>query len=167
LQYGFSLYSVAKDSWSAVQGYSSNNTFSWLPGPWDAGSYVLQVSVLRPGMQTAEAVRTTSFDVAATTVPAILSFARPVGSLTGVGMPMVWTATAAGGGVPLEYLFARYNYATQQWTTVQTYSWDNTYGWVATPNEKGGTYLMAVFVRRTGITQAYEQVAYSGTVIIP
>lgn len=166
LQYGFSLYNVAKDAWSAVQGYSSNNTFTWLPGPWDAGSYVLQTSVLRPGAQTAEAVRTTSFDVSASTVPVILTFARPLGSLAGAGMAMIWTATAAGGGSQLEYLFARYSYATQQWTTVQTYSWDNTFGWVPLPSEKG-TYLLSVFVRRTGYPGAYEQVAYSGTVVIP
>jgi hypothetical protein len=166
LQYGFSLYSVAKDAWSAVQGFSSNNTFTWLPGPWDAGSYVLQVSVSRPGAQGAEAVRTTSFDVAATTLPVILTFARAPGSVTGAGRPIVFTATAAGGGSPLEYLFARYNYATGQWTTVQTYGWDNTYGWVPTVADKG-SFLMAVFVRRTGYPQAYEQVAYSGTIVIP
>ena len=117
-------------------------------------------------MQTAEAVRTTAFDVAATTVPAILTFVRSPGSITGVGRPMMFTATAAGGGSPLEYLFARYSYATGQWTTVQTYGWDNTYGWVPTAAERG-TWLVSVFVRRTGYPQAYEQVAYSGTVVIP
>ena len=165
LQYGFSLYSAAKDSWSAVQGYSSSNTFTWLPGPWDAGSYVLQSSVLRPGVQTAEAVGTTPLDVAASTTPAILAITRATGPTLNPGMPITWSVKAAGGGSPLEYLFARYNAATQQWTTVQAYSWDNSYGWVPMANEKG-TYLLAVFIRRTGTTVAYEQVAYSGSFIV-
>jgi hypothetical protein len=32
-------------------------------------------------------------------------------------------------------------------------------------NEKG-TYLLAVFIRRTGSTLPYEQVAYSGSFIV-
>jgi len=165
LQYGFSLYSVAKDAWSVAQGYTANNAFSWLPGSWDAGSYTLQTSVMRPGGQTAEAVSANSFDVAASSTPAILSITRATGPTLNPGMPIVWTVKAAGGGAPLEYLFARYNAATQVWTTVQAYSWDNSYGWVPMANEKG-TYLLAAFIRRTGNTAAYEQVAYSGTFIV-
>jgi len=165
LQYGFSLYNVAKDAWSVAQGYSANNAFGWLPGSWDAGSFTLQTSVMRPGGQTAEAVSANSFDVAASSTPAILSITRATGPTLNPGMPIVWSVKAAGGGAPLEYLFARYNAATQVWTTVQAYSWDNSYGWVPMANEKG-TYLLAVFIRRTGSTLPYEQVAYSGSFIV-
>jgi hypothetical protein len=165
LQFGFSLYNVSRDSWSVVQNYSSNNTFTLSPGAWDAGSYVLQASVRRPGATAAEAVGTVNFDVAASTNPQIIAITRATGPTLNPGMPIIWTATAAGGGGPLEYLFARYNSATQQWTTVQAYSWDNTYGWVPQPGEEG-TYLLSVFVRRTGSTLPYEQVAYSGSFIV-
>ncbi len=165
LQYGFSLYRVGLDSWSAVKAYSTSNTFTWGPGVWDAGSYVLQVSVIKPGSTSADAVGTTSFDVASVPTPTILAITRSTGSTLNPGMPIIWTVKASGGGAPLEYLFARYNAATQVWTTVQAYSWDNTYGWVPGPGDLG-TYNLYAFVRRAGTTVPYEHVAYTGTFIV-
>jgi hypothetical protein len=80
-------------------------------------------------------------------------------------MPIVWTATVAGGKAPVEYTFARYSYATGVWTTVQTYSWDNSYAWTPMPGDEG-TYLLYVWVRRAGSTAAYEHYMFTPSFII-
>jgi hypothetical protein len=165
LQYAFSLYSVERDSWSVVKPYSSSKTFTWRPGPWDVGSYVLQVDVRRAGSTASEAVASTgTITVANNTVPSIVSVVRGAGLLR-VGTPIVWTAKAVGGAPGLEYPFARYNPATQQWTVVQAYSWDTSYAWTPMPGEEG-TYSLQVYVRRAGTTGAYEHTVTTGNFTI-
>jgi hypothetical protein len=165
LQYAFSLYSVERDSWSLVKPYSNSKTFTWRPGPWDAGSYVLQVGVRRSGSTAADAVTATgTFSVTNNTVPSIVSVVRTPG-LFRVGAPIVWTAKAAGGAPGLEYSFARYNPATQQWTVVQAYSWDPSYAWTPMPGEEG-TYSLQVYVRRAGTTVAYEHTMSTGNFVV-
>jgi hypothetical protein len=165
LQYSFSLFSVERESWSLVTPYSSSKTFTWRPGPWDVGSYALRVDVRRSGSTTSEAASTTgTFSVTNNTVPSIVSVARSVGSLR-VGTPNVWTAKAVGGSPGLEYSFARYNPATQQWTVVQAYGWDSSYAWTPLPGEEG-TYSLQVYVRRAGTTVAYEHTVSTGNFTI-
>jgi hypothetical protein len=165
LQYSFSLYSVERDSWSLVAPFSSTKTFTWRPGPWDVGSYVLQVGVRRPGSTAADATASTGvFGAAANTVPSIVSVARSAGALR-VGVPIVWTAKGAGGGPGLEYSFARYNTVTQQWTVVQAYSWDTSYAWTPMSGDEG-TYSLQVYVRRAGTTVAYEHTMSTGNFVV-
>jgi N-acetylmuramoyl-L-alanine amidase len=165
LQYSYSLYSVERESWSLVKPYSSSNTFTWRPGPWDMGSYVLRVDVRRSGSTASEATTTTgTFSITNNTVPTIVSVARSTASLR-VGAPIVWTAKATGGSPGLEYSFARYNTATQQWTVVQAYSWDSSYAWTPLAGDEG-TYNLQVYVRRAGTTVAYEHTMPSGNFTI-
>jgi hypothetical protein len=152
LQYQYWLYSLARDSWSMVKDYSTANTFTWMPGPWDAGSYRMQVAVRKAGSTAPDALSVTPpFDVVVDTVPTILSIVRTSGTTLRPGMPIVWTANVAGGRAPLEYAFARWSNATQSYTLVQSYSWDNSWGWMPTPGEEG-SYVLQVWVRRAGST---------------
>jgi hypothetical protein len=165
LQYSFSLYNVERDSWSLVKGYSASKTFTWAPGIADTGTYILQVGVRRPASTGTDATASTGpFTVVNNTVPTIVSVARHSGTLR-VGMPIVWTAKTSGGGPGLEYTFARYNVGTQQWTTVQAYSWDNSFAWIPLPGDEG-TYHLQVFVRRAGMTSAYEHTVSTGNFTI-
>jgi hypothetical protein len=167
LQYQFWLYSVARDSWSLVRDYAPGNTYTWTPGDWDAGSYRIQASV-RIGGSTGNPNATAAtgpFDVVANTAPVVVSIARATGPTLRPGMPIVWTAKVAGGTAPLEYAFARWNSATMQYTVVQNYSWDSSYGWVPMPGEEG-TYVLQVLVRRVGSTAQYESYLTTPTFVV-
>jgi hypothetical protein len=156
LQYQFWLYSVARDSWSMVRDYNTGNAFTWTPGPWDVGTYQVQVAIRRAGSTAAEASTvTTPFDVVASSMPSILSLTRDTGTTLRPGMPIVWTAKVAGGLAPLEYAFARWNSATLQYQLLQGYSWDNSLAWMPLVGEEG-MYVLQVFVRRAGSTAAYD-----------
>jgi hypothetical protein len=156
LQYQFWLYSIARDSWSMVRDFATSNAFSWTPGPWDAGTYQVQVAIRRAGATAAEASSATSpFDVVASSMPSVPTLTRDTGTTLRPGMPIVWTAKVAGGVAPLEYAFARWNSATLQYQLLQGYSWDNSFAWMPTPGDEG-VYVLQVFVRRAGTTAAYD-----------
>ena len=166
LQYQYWLYSVTRDSWSLVKDYSTANTFTWMPGPWDAGSYQMQVAIRKAGSTNADALSVTPpFDVVVDTMPTVLSVVRTSGTTLKPGMPIVWTANVAGGLAPLEYAFARWSYATSQWTLVQGYSWDNSWGWMPTPGDEG-IYVLQVWIRRAGSTVPQDTYTTTPTFVI-
>ena len=70
---------------------------------------------------------------------------------------MTWTATAIGGGAPLQYKFLLYTKATNTTTIVQDGP-SNALVW--TP-PRGGTYEVQVWVRSTGSQAPYEASAGS------
>ena len=116
------------------------------------------------GASTPSAV-TPPFDVVVDTMPAIVSRRENTGTTLRPGMPIVWTAKVAGGLAPLEYAFARWNYATSQWTLVQGYSWDNSLGWMPTPGDEG-SYVLQVLVRRAGSTAPDDTYTTTPTFVI-
>jgi hypothetical protein len=73
------------------------------------------------------------------------------------GVPMKWTATAIGGGPPLQYKFLVYSKTTNMTTIVQDGP-SNVLAW--TP-PFGGTYKLQVWVRSTGSQAPYEASASS------
>jgi len=164
LQYQFWLFNVSRDTWSIVRDYSANKTFSWTPSASDTGSYNLQVWVRRQGSSATPARSSIAFSVV-TTAPTIIAITNNVGTSGTVGMPITWTAKPAGGQGPLDYQFMRYNLATRTWTTVQGYSWDNSFGWVPTAGEQG-TYTFQVWVRRSGSSLPYEGWAPAGPFVV-
>jgi hypothetical protein len=166
LQYQYWLYSVVRDSWSMVKDYSTANTFSWMPGAWDAGSYRMQVNVRKAGSTNPDAQSVTpQFDVVVDTPPTVLSVVRTSTSTLRPGMPIVWTANVAGGLAPLEYAFARWSYATSSWTLVQGYSWDNSWGWMPTPGDEGN-YVLQVWIRKAGSTAPQDTYTTTPTFVI-
>ncbi len=59
---------------------------------------------------------------------------------------ITWTATASGGGQPLQYRFSRFNQTTGTTTTVQALGASNTYSWTPTGFD-AGFYTIGVYVR--------------------
>ena len=166
LEYQFWLYSVARDSRAMIKNFSASPTVTWVPGFGEAGTYQLEVGIRMAGSTTvAASATTTPFDVVTNTMPAIVSLTRDTGTTLRPGMPIVWTVKVAGGLAPLEYAFARWNSATLQYTLLQGYSWDNSFGWMPTPGDIG-SYVLQVFVRRAGNTAAYDTYTTTPTFVI-
>ena len=103
LQYQFWLYSAARDSWSMFKDFSASNSFTWVPGLGEAGTYQLQVAIRSAGSTTvAASATTTPFDVVPNSMPVFVSLTRDTGTTLRPGMPIVWTAKVAGGLAPLD-----------------------------------------------------------------
>jgi hypothetical protein len=165
LEYKFWLYNASVDVWTSVQNYNSSNSFTWTPGASDPGNYVLQVWVRRVG-STADyqAWSSATFTVAAT-IPGVSSITANVGAHAVVGTPINWTVTSSGGSGLLEYRFWIYDQARSIWTLVQDYSWDNSFGWVPESGDEG-TYVVQVWVRRTGTGAQYDAWASSQPLVV-
>ena len=161
LQYRFWLYDQRNDSWGILQDYSPNRTFTWTPQ--QGGTFSLLVGVRRPGSSARfDAYVATSFFSVGATAPAVESVKADVGTDAVVGTPISWTAIAGGGSGRLEYRFWRLNHATGVWTSVQDYSWDETFEWVPLSGEQG-TYTLQAWVRRTGSMASWEAYSASST----
>ena len=146
--------------------FSASNSFTWVPGLGEAGTYQLQVAIRSAGSTTvAASATTTPFDVVPNSMPVFVSLTRDTGTTLRPGMPIVWTAKVAGGVAPLEYAFARWNSTTLQYTLLQGYSWDSSFGWMPTPADLG-SYVMQVFVRRAGSTASYDAYITTPTLVI-
>jgi len=78
-----------------------------------------------------------------------------------VGGTVTWMPTVAGGdGSALEYLYYRYDVATQTWGLARPYAPTPTWSWTPGPSDVGRHWVQ-VWVRRQGSTAAYE--AWAGT----
>jgi hypothetical protein len=164
LQYQFIRYSTATGLWTTVQAYSSTNTFTWTPGPSEAGTYYVEVQVRSNGSTAyAEASLLSSPFVINSTV-SVTSLTPNVTFPIARGTAITWTATATGGVAPLQYQFIRYSTATGLWTTVQAYSSANTFTWTPGPSE-AGTYYVEVQVRSNG-SSAYAEAWLLGPAFI-
>jgi fibronectin type III domain protein len=162
LQYSFWLYSQARDSWSLVRPYGSGNKFTWTPTLGDQGDYVLQAWVRRAtSTASSEAWGSSAFTVG-NLAPTVQSLKIDSGNAVLVGTPLSVVARASGGPGNLEYRFFRYSMTTQSWTLVQDYSWDNSFGWVPGPLDRG-LYTFQVWVRRAGSSAAVEAFLSSQT----
>jgi hypothetical protein len=162
LQYSFWLYSQARDSWSNVRPYGAGNKFTWTPTLGDQGDYVLQAWVRRAtSTASAEAWNSSAFSVG-NLAPTVQSLKIDTGNAVLVGTPLNVVARASGGPGNLEYRFFRYSMTTQSWTLVQDYSWDNSFGWVPGPLDRG-LYTFQVWVRRAGSSASVEAFLSSQT----
>jgi hypothetical protein len=162
LQYSFWLYSQSRDSWSQVRPYGSSNKFTWTPTLGDQGDYVLQAWVRRASSSaSAEAWGSSAFTVG-NLAPTVQSLKIDPGNAVFVGTPLNVVARASGGPGNLEYRFFRYSMTTQSWTLVQDYSWDNSFGWVPGPLDRG-LYTFQVWVRRAGSSASVEAFLSSQT----
>jgi hypothetical protein len=162
LQYSFWLYSQARDSWSLVRPYGSGNKFTWTPTLGDQGDYILQAWVRRAtSTAPSEAFGSTAFTVG-NLAPTVQSLKIDPGNAVLVGTPLSVVARASGGPGNLEYRFFRYSMATQSWTLVQDYSWDNSFAWVPGSLDRG-LYTFQVWVRRGGSSAAVEAFLSSPT----
>ena len=104
-----------------VQDYSSKNTFTWTPGPFDGGSYNLQVWVRSAGSPAPfQAWRAwNDFVIVGAPAVAVTSFTPNVSFPSPVLAPITWTATATGGvnATPQGFVIDNLgNFAAGEWT---------------------------------------------------
>ena len=76
-----------------------------------------------------------------------------------VGAPVSWKATVQGAVAPVEYQFWLYSSLSGQWTST-SYSSSNTFTF--TPLQTG-SYILQVWVRNVGSTNAFDSYRSSGT----
>jgi hypothetical protein len=143
-QYQFFQYSTAT-GWTLAQPYSSSNTFTWTP---NAGAHSVQVWVRSSGSSAAyDSFTSFSFTIISPSAR-LTSFTANV--VPSTGAPVTFTAMATASSA-VEYLFLRYASGTG-WMIGQGYSPVNTYTMYPT----FGTNYVQVWVRRIGLTVAYE-----------
>jgi len=151
VEYQFMRYTSAT-GWSIAQAYSPVNTFTWYP-PF--GTNAVQVWVRRIGSTAAyeDWAGTPTFTLGPS--PARLVDLRQNTLLAMPGVPITWTALAAGGQANLEYKFFLYNQTLGSWVVLQDWSLNNQATW--TPGAgSSGLYLVQVWVRSVGLGVAYE-----------
>jgi hypothetical protein len=145
---------TAGSGWTVAQAYSTSNTLTWTP---PAGDHLIQVWARNSGSSASlDASVQTSITVSSPTAR-VTSLTANVALPPAPGVPITWTATAAGSA---EYRFWTYSTNTGRgvWTMMRDYSSTNTLTW--TP--PGGTNAVQVWVRRPGSTAAYEDARDSG-----
>jgi hypothetical protein len=158
LKYQFWRYSLSAGTWTMVQDYSTDNTYTWTPGATAQGRYAIQAWVRANGSTAAQdAWKSTGFFEIQDGPIQVASLTPNVHLPAGTGGAITWTADAVGPG-PLEYQFWRYSKSSNQWTSVQSYSSKNTFTWTPTST---GTYALQVWVRKQGTTVTYA--AYGAT----
>jgi subtilisin family serine protease len=147
-QYRFYVWDGA--TWALTQNWSSSNTFAWTPSAANA-SYKVSVHVR-------SAWNTQGYDLGVATPFAIMTPASSV-TLTsdlaepqGVGTPVTWTASAAGGQAPYSYRFIVWNGV--EWKDLRAWGTSNVFTW--TPTVANASYKVSVLVRSAWNTGANE-----------
>jgi PQQ enzyme repeat/PQQ-like domain len=161
LQYEFWVYNGNTSSWSVGQAYGTSNTFAWTPT--QAGAYMVNVWVRNAGSSNAyDAWKTSgSFNITGTGgAPTISSLTPSPAPPQPVNTKITWTATASGGVAPLQYEFWVYNGNTSSWSVGQAYGTSNTFAWTPT---QAGAYMVNVWVRNAGSSNAYDAWKTSGS----
>jgi hypothetical protein len=148
--------------WTVGQGWSSSNTFTWVPA--SAGTYVLQVWIRN-------ARSTAAYDAWRGAGPVTITAAEPLtaASLTAdrsfpvpANTPVTWVARAIGGKAPYTFKFYVKN-GTGPWTVAQDWRSSNTFTW--TPRS-AGSYLLQVWIRNAGSAAPYDAWRGSGPVAV-
>ncbi|HKW59414.1 MAG TPA: hypothetical protein VJR46_06630 [Candidatus Dormibacteraeota bacterium] len=144
-------------SWTVVQAYSTNRTWTWSTTGLASGTYTFDV-------YTRDASSSATYDAHISPNPTYVLQSPAPPSCTAVtesanppspqapGVTVTFTATASGCPNPT-YKFWLLP-PGGSWTVVQDYSAANTWTW----NTSGapGTYLLDVYVRQSGSTASYE-----------
>lgn len=151
-EYQFWIYDYNTSTWTAQQGYSTTNTWSWAPAA--SGSYQVLVYARNAGSKAAyEATKYIPYSFISVT-PAV-GTVTVSGPKTGtVGTGMTFTATAGGGSGSYEYRFWLYDSAAKKWTSMQSYGVGNSWMWTPTT---AGTYTVQVYARNVGNNVLYEK----------
>jgi len=159
VEYQFWLYTGSTNSWAMTRNWGTGNTWQWTPGP--AGTYAVQVWARIVGQTAFQYASSGYFNVTATPADAPLVNISSVTSTSQTftaGTPVGWITVASGPGT-LQYSYWVYSQATDTWTNVRPYATSGTYVW--TP-PAAGTYAVQVWVRRAGMTLAYEDFHATG-----
>ncbi|MBP1743628.1 MAG: N-acetylmuramoyl-L-alanine amidase, partial [Firmicutes bacterium] len=151
--YRYHIYNYQTKTWSMVQDYSTNASLKWTfneLGNFQVMCFVKDVNSVK------------EYDAAAyceTTVnvqPVTLNGITPSKLATYKGKQETITVSASGG-TSLLYQYHIYNYQTQQWSMVQSYSTSSSLKWTFTAL---GNYQVMCFIKDVTSTKEYDAVAY-------
>ncbi len=159
LQYQFIRYDEGA-GWTVAQAYSSQRTYTWMPGASAAGTHLLQVWIRSAGASAAyeDWLGTGSFSVVIDPFSS-LSLTADVVFPVPTNTPIKWTASISGGIAPLQYKFLVLK-SGGAWTLARDYAPSNTFTW--TPGTGGeGSYAVQVWVRNAGSSAPYD--TWAGT----
>jgi len=138
-------------TWIMVQDWSTSNTYVWTPSSADVGGTLFGVWV-RDGhhadVNAGDAYFNSGyyFQIEANLTPSISSLSADMTSPQKVGVTIVWTCVASDpDGDALQYRFWKLKQGGT-WVMVQDWSTSNTYTWVTSSSDVGGT-LFGVWVR--------------------
>jgi hypothetical protein len=144
---------VNNNGWSPVSGWVTSNTYQWTPTSANA-NYILGVWV-RSATSTVDALEVSAEKPFAISNQVVITPTGPVTSVQLVssivpaapGVPVVWTATPAGGAAPHQYQWWVFDY---QWNPIGSWTTSNTFTW--TPTTSNLNYRVGVWVRAAGST---------------
>jgi len=160
LQYKF--WRLDGNTWSMVQDYGPNASYTWATGGGDTGTHQLSVWVRNAGSTAAYDAYVASGFIAITAPPSaqLLSLTTNVPLPVQAGSWITWTALARSTGGPIEYKFFRYD-ASTGWSVAQNWGPANAYTW-PTAAADFGTHAISVWARRVGSTASYESYLVTG-----
>jgi hypothetical protein len=154
----YQFWRMSHGTWSIVQDYSTDNTWSRSFADADRGTEAVQVWARTVGSPAKyEVWGGTGYFQIARSAPSVVAvyFSTPPRS----GAATVIAAAASGGYAgPLQFRFWVYSAATSTWTMIRDYSSQSSTSW--TPSTPG-SYNVQVWVRSAGSTDTYE--AWTGT----
>ena len=151
--YEYKFWLKANGVWTAMQGYSTSNTWTWDTTGATAGAYGVQVYVRNVGSSAKyDATKNMSYSLCGPATGATLS--------PGIASPQVIgnnhiTFTAGGIGCSGNYEYRFWLKANGVWSSRQGYSTTNTWTW-DTSGATTGTYGVQVYVRNVGSSAKYE-----------
>ena len=141
--------------WVLGQDYSPNNTYTWTPGPSDTGTYLLQVWVRSAGSSALydNWSATPFFDILGSPALTVTALNANRTFPSAAGVPVTWSASAAGGTSPAQFKFYLLDVGTGTWTLLQDYSPSSSVTWTPT---KGGLYVVQVWARSATSIALYD-----------
>jgi hypothetical protein len=152
--YQFKWWIKNATTWTIAQDWSSQSTLSWRP--MVAGTYTVAVWARNAGVtdDASQAMAQVAYSITATTplAPLVMNLSSSVGSPQVLGNTVTFTAGASGGRAPYEFKWW-VNDGTQ-WTVVRDWGTSQTLSWRPT---QAGTYVMAAWVRNSGVTADASQ----------
>jgi hypothetical protein len=158
MEYQFSVYSTATAQWTTAQAYSSQKTFTWLPGA--AGTYSVRVYARQVGSTAAFELARQRDLLEVSSSPALtLALTSNVALPAVAGTTITWKALASGGTAQLQYQFWRQDGTA--WILAQDYSTSSTYTWVTTAASVG-QHQVQVRVRSAGSSASFESQMLTG-----
>lgn len=147
-------------AWSAVTGWSAQNTFAWTPASANASARVgIWVRSNGSTADQPEATWSADFPITAPPPPPIagvtLTTDRPAPQLAGT--TIVATATVSGGSAAIQYRWLIHDGYT--WNTVTDWTTSSTYNW--TPAVANSGHFIGVWVRNAANTSGDAEATMS------
>jgi hypothetical protein len=161
--YQFKWWIKNATSWTVAQDWSSTATLSWRP--MVAGTYMVAVWARSAGVtdDASQAMAQVSYSITPATPlpPLVMSLSSSVQSPQVPGSTITFSAGATGGRAP--YQFKWWIHDGSQWTVARDWGTGQTLSWQPT---RTGTYMVAAWVRNSGVTADASQSLAQTTYVI-